>query len=274
MSLFPRLLAGGAFLCTAFSASAMKNEDVIKMTKVGLAESTIIVAIEKEPAEYDTSVDGLIELKKAGVSDAVIQKMVAAGKGASQPAAPAASAAPAEEGITGPSYTENFPKISPPMVDIAAGRDYFLRCTLHLERSNYVMTNYSRGETVPINTPVKLVAMRGDKITLRRLDGSREFTIENVPKYTSKPIEGVARMMLSAEKTPLEKLPADLANAIRAGEMRLGMNKEQVIMARGYPPAHETSSTESDRWVYWSSRFVKQTIVFNNDRLVQGRMLR
>lgn len=43
-------------------------------------------------------------------------------------------------------------------------------------------------------------------------------------------------------------------------------------MTRGCPPAHETSSTEADRWVYWGSRFIKEvTILFTDGRLTEGR---
>jgi hypothetical protein len=266
MNYFRCSFALSGLLGAALSAAAMTNEDITKMTKAGLTETTIVLAIDKEPAAYDTSPGGLIELKNAGVSETVIQKMITAGKRTTEQATP-------DNTLSGPGYAENFPKIAPPMVDVVIGNDYFLRCTIHLEKSNYVMTNYSRGVAIAINTPVKLVAMRGDKISVKQVDTGREFTIENISKYTGKPLAGVARIMLSAEKTPLEKLPLDLANAIRSGEMRKGMNKEQVLMARGYPPAHETASVESDRWVYWSSRFIKQTIVFTNDRLVEGRMV-
>jgi hypothetical protein len=49
------------------------------------------------------------------------------------------------------------------------------------------------------------------------------------------------------------------------------MTKEQVLMARGYPPAHETPSLDLDTWKYWSSRFVTQTIAFERGILAAGR---
>ena len=81
----------------------------------------------------------------------------------------------------------------------------------------------------------------------------------------------VARLIFAIEQTPLEEFSDELAAEIRAGTLRKGMTKEQVLMTRGYPPAHETPSVESDRWVYWSSRFVKLTLVFSNGRLIEGR---
>ncbi|MSR43106.1 MAG: hypothetical protein EXS19_03605 [Pedosphaera sp.] len=253
-----------ALFASAASAAVLTNADIIKMSTAKLDDAIIISAIENSEPKFDTSAQGLIDLSAAKVSQGVIATML---KRSNAPAKD--EVAPARPALG----NDVFPKIAPPLVEAVVGQDYFLRCTIHIERGNYVMTNYSRGEIVPINTPVKVVSAFGDKLSLKRLDNGQAFTIENIAKSTLKSLAEVGRMMLAAGKTPLEKLPADLAASIRSGEMRLGMNKEQTIMARGYPPAQETASVESDRWVYWSSRFIKQTVVFNDDRLVQGRMI-
>ena len=257
-------------LAAAVPAGAMTNADVVKMTEAGFAADTIVLAIEKEPAEYETDTDALVALKKAGVAETVIQKMVAAQHRAEAPApaAPTVETAPA-----GKFASMTFPEIAPPMVDPVAGQDYFLRSTLHFEDGEYAATNYARGAIVPINTPVRIVSMRGKKIEIKRLDAGDTLEIENVEKYTRKSLPELARILFSAEPTPIEQLPEELAASIRNGDMRLGMTKEQVLMARGYPPAHETSSIESDRWIFWSSRFVKHTVIFANGRLTAGRGL-
>jgi hypothetical protein len=41
------------------------------MQSAGLSETVILSSINSEPAAYDTSTDGLLALKKGGVSDAV-----------------------------------------------------------------------------------------------------------------------------------------------------------------------------------------------------------
>jgi hypothetical protein len=257
----------------------MNNKDVIKMQKAGLSEETILAAMQKEKAEYDTDTDALIELKTAGVSDKIIQTMI---KLHSPPAAAASSSASASESSTasasastgsGGAFWQDFPSIAPPKAEVAQGKDYFTCYTFHEEKNQHITTNYSRGSIVPINTPVKLISMAGSKLTLKRLDTGLEIKVENEEKYTKKSILEIANLMLSTEKTPLEKLPDEVASAIRNGDMRKGMTRELVLMARGYPPAHETPSTDSDRWVYWSSRFVKQTIIFVNGRLSEGRGL-
>jgi len=255
-------------LALPLAAMALTNTDVIKMQKAGLAEETILLSIQKEPANYDTSTDALIELKTAGVTEKVIQKMIAARPAAASAAAPAS---PAPGWSPAPALTQDFPSIAPALIAPVAGQNYFTRYSFHEENNSYVTTNYARGAVVPINTAVQLVSISGSRLVLKRVDNGQSITVKNEEKFTRKPIDEVARLLLSADPTPLENLPAEVATAVRAGEMRLGMSKELVLMARGYPPAHETASTDSDRWVYWSSRFVKQTILFSNGRLSEGR---
>lgn len=259
--------------------AAMNNNDVIKMQKAGLSEETILAAMQKEKPEYDTGTDALIELKNSGVPEKIIQAILklqlsgAAGEPAREASNPLASNASSSAGGSGGVFWQNFPSIAPPRAEVAAGKDYFTRYTFHEERNEHNTTNYARGPIVPINTPVKLLSMSGSKMTLKRLDTGQEIKVENVERHTKKSMPEIAALMLSAQKTPLEKLPEEVASAIRNGDMRKGMTREILLMARGYPPGHETPSLEGDRWVYWSSRFVKQTVVFVNGRLSEGRGL-
>jgi hypothetical protein len=69
----------------------MTNADVVKLTAAGMSEDVIIKSINTNEANFDTSTDGMIALKKANVSQKVIDAMLS--KGA--PAAPAATASAA-----------------------------------------------------------------------------------------------------------------------------------------------------------------------------------
>ena len=78
---------------------------------------------------------------------------------------------------------------------------------------------------------------------------------------------------LANQETRIDLYGEATARQILGGILRIGMTKDQVLLTRGYPPFHETPGLESDRWVYWSSRFVKLTLVFDNGRLQLGRGL-
>jgi len=78
------LIALAVALCAPFAAlsAALTNDDVIRMVRGGLGESTVIQSIDASAPAVDTSPDGLIRLKQGGVSDTVIQRILAKGSAA------------------------------------------------------------------------------------------------------------------------------------------------------------------------------------------------
>jgi hypothetical protein len=70
--LFAAFLAG----VPAEAQQGLTNTDIVKMQSAGLSEGIILSSVNTQPAAYDTSTDGLLALKKAGVSDAVVAAMI------------------------------------------------------------------------------------------------------------------------------------------------------------------------------------------------------
>ena len=149
------------------------------------------------------------------------------------------------------------------------GQNYYTKVGFYFEKGKHVTTNYSRGEFVPANSLVEVKSIKGKKMVLSYK--GQDISIQNIEKYSKKNIDEIADRMLSV--TPIT-ISGQFAKDISHGEMRLGMTKAEVIMTRGYPPAHKTPDIDYDRWIYWTSRFVKLTLVFENDRLIEGRGLR
>ena len=108
-------LLGVLLLFLAFTAwsqplnKRITNKDVIDMTALGISDDVIIAKIRGAAAggtlQFDTSVDGLKELKAAKVSDEVIKVMI-------NPVPPAASVVVASTPIT------NDPNLPPPEVGV------------------------------------------------------------------------------------------------------------------------------------------------------------
>lgn len=92
-----------AMLLASFAASAapMTNDDVIKLVKAGLGEATVLQAIDAAEPAFDTSPDGLVKLKGAGVSDGVIQRLLTRRTAAPAPAAGTPPACPECGTVTG-----------------------------------------------------------------------------------------------------------------------------------------------------------------------------
>jgi len=60
---------------TQDSSEVLTNSDVVKMVKAKLGDGIVISTIKSSACNFDTSVDGMVKLKTADVSDAVIQAM-------------------------------------------------------------------------------------------------------------------------------------------------------------------------------------------------------
>ena len=56
--------------------AGMTNEDVIKLVQNKMSDNIIIKKIKNSACSFDTSADGLVKLKQAGVSEGVIEAMV------------------------------------------------------------------------------------------------------------------------------------------------------------------------------------------------------
>jgi hypothetical protein len=56
----------------------LTNADVIEMSRVGVPESTIILAIRNTPVKFDVSAEGILALHSAGVKEQVLNQMLRA----------------------------------------------------------------------------------------------------------------------------------------------------------------------------------------------------
>jgi hypothetical protein len=66
----------------------LTNESVIGMVKAGLGEGIIVQKIRASARKFDTSTDGLLKLKAAGVPDKVIEAMIGGAPPAPAPGEP------------------------------------------------------------------------------------------------------------------------------------------------------------------------------------------
>jgi hypothetical protein len=151
------------------------------------------------------------------------------------------------------------------------GEQYYMRHCLRYEPGDeWPTTNYSTDKSVllPINTRVMLVALKGKSMSLKIEKTGEILVIENVSKYSQKEMGVIAKNMLTRTPVPIESFAEDMAKNIRNGVLTVGMTKEQVIMTRGYPPAHKTPSLEMDQWRYWRNRVVNHACIFRDGVLI------
>ncbi|MBI2524733.1 MAG: PDZ domain-containing protein [Candidatus Rokubacteria bacterium] len=88
------VLAAGLCAGPARAQEVITNESVVAMTRAGLPESVIVAKLRSGHSALDLRADALIALKQAGVSDRILEAMVATGSAAPD----AGSSAPAPAG--------------------------------------------------------------------------------------------------------------------------------------------------------------------------------
>ncbi|WP_034763931.1 hypothetical protein [Chrysiogenes arsenatis] len=57
---------------------------------------------------------------------------------------------------------------------------------------------------------------------------------------------------------------------IREGKAFIGMSKEGVMAALGYPAAHKTPRLESKAWIYWTNRFKTLVLTFDDNDILMN----
>ena len=58
--------------------------------------------------------------------------------------------------------------------------------------------------------------------------------------------------------------------AIKKGKIVMGMSKKAVLVCYGPPPEHATFRQEHNVWDYWTSKFIRMKIFFNDNDKVSG----
>lgn len=105
----------------------------------------------------------------------------------------------------------------------------------------------------------------GTQILVRRLEGSVAHIVVDEKRYRlghdygrheEKTAEWVDKLVvLNNPATKLGRYPAAIRAAIETGKITRGMNREQVIMALGYPATNETSKLDAPVWKYYWNRY-------------------
>ncbi len=77
MFLFRCALCMVLVVCQVSAQETLTNESILKLIKAGITEDVILGMVNSEPGKYAVTTDAVIALKQAGVSDKIINAMVA-----------------------------------------------------------------------------------------------------------------------------------------------------------------------------------------------------
>jgi hypothetical protein len=131
-------------------------------------------------------------------------------------------------------------------------------------RSRLFSINYQQAGLIPVCSAVTLLERNQKRLAFRV-----ESTGKRYEYYYHKVIyepfgDHLTRYFGTAcPRATLDKLPEVDRRGIKKGQALIGMSKQGVVFAMGYPPSHVTPTLEADRWTYWTNRFNKVAILFD-----------
>lgn len=131
-------------------------------------------------------------------------------------------------------------------------------------RNQHETTNYQVDFLIPVNSRVDILDTSGDEIEFRVVETGEVVMLANVERYTRMNIAEIYDRYFGDTLVDLNQFSDAEREAIEEGSVEPGMSKEAVLIARGYPPAHETPSLDNDQWRYWRTRFDTVNVHFSD----------
>jgi len=129
-------------------------------------------------------------------------------------------------------------------------------------------TNYNNGILIPINSPITVIAVNNKKIKFKYQNSIYIYYI--MTKHTKIRTEDMLDRLFASNQVSLFKYAPNIQANIQKGKIINGMTKEEVLLARGYPPYHKTRSIQENTWKYWNTSRVTKSITFMDDRVSYG----
>lgn len=151
--------------------------------------------------------------------------------------------------------------------NISLGGTYYTQFVIRYEKGTHLTTNYRRGASIPVNTPVKLLNISSKTIEVQVNNPSQKLLVKNVERNTGDDIYRAFDKLFAKKKVDLSKFTDLERTQIDQGTVAVEMSKNAVIVAIGYPPVTETPNLDSNTWVYWSGRFNRFNVYFKDGKV-------
>ncbi len=157
---------------------------------------------------------------------------------------------------------------------ITPGEKYYLACNLHADPSNnrlYSVNYQVPGNLLKWGTPVQILTASRKEIVFRNLDNNLKYHYyihKRTLRVTSlhKHFNRVFTKNIQQLKAKVASLSSVDKQGIEEGRVLIGMSKQGVIIAIGYPPEFATPNPmHSNRWHYWYNRWSQFFVTFGKN---------
>jgi len=117
---------------------------------------------------------------------------------------------------------------------------------------------------IPVNTVVGIEYVGDRYFFISDKNTGKKIEVEYNDKNMGMNIQEYLKLITAREPVSLRSFSDIDREGIADGKAYLGMSKEGVRVALGYPARHRTASLDSNTWIYWRGRFGTRAIDFDN----------
>lgn len=136
-------------------------------------------------------------------------------------------------------------------------------------RGRLFAANYQQIGLLPVCSAVSLLGRSSERLFFR-VDATGKGYEYYHHDAAGEPLpDHLLRVFGSAcPRAELDALSELDRRGIAIGKALVGMTKPGVLFAMGAPPRHVTPSLEANRWIYWTNRFNRVAVMFDENGLV------
>lgn len=161
----------------------------------------------------------------------------------------------------------------------AAAQDLFLKYNVHtqVDRANVLKASYANytnpGEghmIIPAGTKINITKKSRRGFFFSHEFSGQEAFVEYHQGNMGMDMDAYIALITSTSPINLSKFSATDQKGIKEGRAIVGMTREGIMTALGYPASHRTPSLDATRWIYWQNRFRTLAVDFDADGKVSS----
>ncbi len=158
------------------------------------------------------------------------------------------------------------------VADSRVGQVFFLCCNLRYDPHKPEITDTiaARGTLIPFATRVEVQKVTRDSVVFAPA-GHAPITLSFEHGGSTPFSTYLGRLFVTEDpRLKLKKVPARQVKQVEKGIIAPGMNRDQVLLAVGYPPADRTPSLEAATWTYGDGPATDAFAVYYDDNRVMS----
>lgn len=140
-------------------------------------------------------------------------------------------------------------------------------CNLHYSQDWISDQSYSKLPMIPAGASIKVTGFGRHRAAVE-IDGKPFRLGHDHGRAQETTAQWVAKLVVTTDpKLRLAAYPPVVRQAIQNGQVMVGMSKEQVLMALGYPSTSDTPQLDATVWRYWWAGFSEYLVHWQGERV-------